>query len=267
MTRSTERHKRIGLHRSANHRYAWNDGDWKPGVTTIIGIMDKSGYLVPWAKRLTAQAAVHNFNQLGILISTTDEKTAVDMLMKVSDLERDRTAELGTRIHLYAENDAKGIPQPDLLPTDHKRALNFRKWVIEYQPRYEKIEYMVFSEKYGYGGTGDAILTLWCPTHEQECRWSIDYKTGKAAYATTALQLAGLDMADFIGYPDRTDKEELPVIDHFGVLHITDERAKLIEYSITPAESATFIAMLDGYNWKAHREKIIQFEPALAHRP
>ena len=45
--------------RSADHRYTDTDtGTVYPGVTGILGILDKSGPLMSWAARQTAEAAI-----------------------------------------------------------------------------------------------------------------------------------------------------------------------------------------------------------------
>jgi hypothetical protein len=63
------------------------------------------------------------------------------------------------------------------------------------RPRFLAIEAMVCSLRHEYGGTAHAFVEIDGET------WLIDYKTGAGAYPETALQLAGLARAEFIGRP------------------------------------------------------------------
>ena len=47
------------IQRSADHRYTF-EGRTYPGVTSILGMLDKSGPLVGWAKRKTAEIFLAN---------------------------------------------------------------------------------------------------------------------------------------------------------------------------------------------------------------
>jgi hypothetical protein len=250
--------KKIGLERSKIHWYRWNGSPWYPGVTSIVGKLDKSGPLIYWAKDLTAKAAVHNYADIGMLIAAGREAEAIDMLIRVSDMERDRAADLGTRVHAYAEAYGRGQELPELKPSDVKKAASYMAWVKKHKPRFEQIEFMVFSLSYEYGGTGDALFWLPCKEHERECLWLVDYKTGKGAYATTALQLAGLQYADFIGEEGNPEMIAMPFANHFGVLHVREDISELIEYSITEEEWITFRALRQAHSWTQNREKNIQ---------
>jgi hypothetical protein len=61
----------LGLTRDAKHRYTWNDGRLVagplPSVTTVLGVLDRSGPLVGWAKRETAACAVRNLDTLATM--------------------------------------------------------------------------------------------------------------------------------------------------------------------------------------------------------
>jgi hypothetical protein len=55
--------------RSADHRYTY-EGITYPGVTTILGSLDKSGPLMGWAARETATAAVRLLPELPKMLET-----------------------------------------------------------------------------------------------------------------------------------------------------------------------------------------------------
>src|SRR5450759_1104644 len=106
----------LGLTRTADHRYAWRDNRTSvtniPSVTTILKVVDKSGPLTGWAKRETAACAVRNLDVLVRMRETGGDTAAVNWLKGIPDFKRDSAADVGTRVHLFAEQLARG-EEPD----------------------------------------------------------------------------------------------------------------------------------------------------------
>ena len=119
----------------AHQRYRTADGKIVPGVTTVLGILNKPA-LVPWANNLGLQ---------GISV-----KDYVDKLAKI-----------GTLAHYFVECDLRG-DEPDLdsySPEEIRIAetclLKYWDWKAENNPEPIMIEGQLVSERFGFGGTID----------------------------------------------------------------------------------------------------------------
>ena len=85
----------------ARHTYTL-DGRRVPGVTAIVGVLDKSGPLTRWAARSVAQYVWDNPDETMTLLAG-DRDACVHALARVPDLARDSAADRGTSIHAHAE--------------------------------------------------------------------------------------------------------------------------------------------------------------------
>jgi hypothetical protein len=240
----------LGLTRDARHRYSWNGGPLMPSVTTILGIKDKPA-LVGWAKRETAASAVRNLDVLTRMVEHGGPQAAVDWLKRIPDYRRDASADLGTRVHLAAEAIGRGETLPvgdDVLPF----VAAYRRDFLEvFRPRFLAVEAMVCSPRYEYGGTADAFVEIDGET------WLIDYKTGAGVYPDTALQLAGLARAQFIGLPGDSTRYPVPAATRFGVLHIRPEGARLLPVVVDRATVAAFLDARRLYAWDHDRAQTV----------
>lgn len=159
----------------AHTRYTVN-GKHVPGVTTILGILNKP-FLVKWANNLGLQG--------------------IDSTKYV-----DKMASIGTLAHYLVECELTG-EKPDTSaysPEEIDRAENclikFYEWQNEHEVEPILNEAQLVSEKYLFGGTADCLakvdgkLTL------------IDIKTGKAIYPEMFCQLAAyVQLLKENGYP------------------------------------------------------------------
>jgi hypothetical protein len=126
------------LKTKAHTQYRLKDGTRVPGVTTILGVLNKPA-LVPWANRLGLQG--------------------IDSTKYVDD-----KAEIGTCAHYLIECDVKGV-DPDLSdysPRTVSLAENgLLKW-LDWKPSDFTLvgsELQLVSEQYRYGGTCDIVCT------------------------------------------------------------------------------------------------------------
>jgi hypothetical protein len=249
----------VGLARDENHNYYLDGRGPITSVTTILKVVDKSGPLVGWAKRITAEAAVRHAAELPAWVKDFGDDGAVGMLTKASNVIRDKAANAGSEIHTLAEAIVKGSEVE--VPVDLAPYVNsFLRWRTDFEPEYLAAEEMVYSH-HGYAGTFDAICRIAGET------WMLDYKTSKGVYAETALQLAAYAAADFIGRPGDPNRYAIPAVDQFGVVHIRPEGAELVPFDVTGAFDA-FLAFKRGAEWRL-REGIVgqPVGPALLHFP
>lgn len=245
----------LGLTRTARHEYRWNDGPLVPGVTSICAMKDKSGPLVGWAKRETAACAVRNLPMLATMVESGGPKAAIDWLKAIPDYQRETAADLGSRIHVLAEAIAKG-EAVELTGEEQPFIAAYQRDFLTRKPRFLAVEAMVYSDHHRYGGTADAWVRLGTET------WLIDYKTGSSIYGDTALQLAGLAFADWIGRPGDPKRYRIPRTTRFGVLHIRPEGARLVPYAINEDTFAAFLACRALYEWEKGQAQTVKGEVA-----
>lgn len=255
----------IGLERDEGHHYRWNGGPWMPGVTTVIKTNNTDDALINWAKKETAASAVRNHELVGTLIQTGGADSAIDWLKRIPDYIKDAAADMGSRVHLYAEMLAKKGELPEIGEQEMLRTKAYIDWENSNKPDFMFTEFMVFNPEYEYGGTGDTIFRLpICPAKgcgKKNCVWLVDYKTSNYIFPKSALQLSGLVNGHWIGEPGTEVKTPLPAIDHFGILHITNLGARLVEYVVGDEEWEAFKACRILYKWNTITSKNTKVKP------
>jgi hypothetical protein len=239
----------IGLARNEKHEYFLDGKGPITSVTTILKIVDKSGPLVGWAKRITAEAAVRHAAELPTWVESFGEDGAVGMLTKAATVIRDKAANAGSEIHQFAEAITRGqdvvVPE-ELAPY----VAAYRKWVADFEPEFLAAEEMVYSH-HGYAGTFDAIVRIAGEV------WCVDYKTSRQCYPETSLQLAAYAFADHIGRPGDPTRYAIPKVDQFGVVHIRPEGAQLIPYDVTSETFDTFLEAKRLHDWHTGPAKAV----------
>lgn len=116
--------------------YALASGVQAPGVTTVLKVLDKSSFLVPWAVKMT--------------------KSGVDAIRY-----RDEKAMVGTLAHLMCLSTLKGVPPElyDYSPREVDLATNafgkFKAWTKAHTIEPILVETPMVSEICGFGGTPD----------------------------------------------------------------------------------------------------------------
>lgn len=187
-----------------------HSGDQVPSVTTISGLIDKSGFLVPWSAKLAARFAFHNVE---LLAGMDHEDDAVAFIASGAGRMRSAGRDLGSRAHNTIEALSMGA-QVDVEEEVAHHVRGWQEWLQAFRvKRIALIEFTVWSHRYRYAGTGDALV------EHQDGSWTLlDYKTGKDVHEDAAMQLIALDRADSI---ITTDGEfPMPPVDRLGVLHL-----------------------------------------------
>jgi hypothetical protein len=199
--------------------YLWRDETFDSVTTILSGGIPKPA-LTNWAAKSVAEYVAANLDEVRA-IASKDTAAAIDLMKGSPWRQRDAAAAQGSDIHAWAEAHVLG-KQPPAPPKAHKPYLDgFLRFLDEWQPAYEMSEATVYSRRYGYAGTLDAIATI------DGARTLIDYKTGKGVYGEVALQLAAYRFAEFVGMPNG---DEVPVgpVDAAAVLHLTPDGYFLI---------------------------------------
>lgn len=195
---------------SRSHRYKL-DGQWIPGVTTILGKGIAKPFLIDWAAGEVARFAADN---LSVLEALDDADARYDLLKTAHNRHRDKAAVRGTDIHALAEKILHG--QEAEIP-EHLTGYveGYVRFLDQWQPTPVLTERPCASRKGWYAGTPDAVVTL--PDGE---RLLMDWKSGKNVYGETALQLAAYRNAEFYLHDDGTE-QPMPQVDSLAVVHIT----------------------------------------------
>jgi len=174
-----------------SHRYKL-DGEWVPGVTTIIGVLDKSGPLSKWAAATVAEFVADNPDAVAAL-QTMGRESMVNALKATPWQKRDDSAARGTTFHDLAERIARGesVEVPPEQEGMVEAALAFMEdWAIEPV----LIEETVASREHKYAGKLDLVADS-----NRGPRAIFDWKSGKRIYPSAAFQTNAYAHAEFYG--------------------------------------------------------------------
>lgn len=207
-----------------SHSY-YLDNQKIPGVTTIIGVLDKPA-LTQWAATSVATAAVEGwdrFTKMSPIARFEELKTAHRKAKTESAVRGNRIHDLGDRISRGEEVD----PQDQDLRSAAQAYIDLLDaW--ELQPVHTEMP--VVSYDYLYAGTADGIFES-----PKTGRIIVDIKTGKNAYSEVALQLAAYRFATHYleeipqtgprggKKPSLWEEKPLPDVDGAAVIHIQRE--------------------------------------------
>ena len=189
------------------------------------------------------------------MAETGGPRAAVEWLKTIPDFQRDMSADLGSRVHAVAEALARREPvsiSDDVRPFV---AAYRRDFLDKFEPRFLEVEAMVCSERYEYGGTADAFVEIGGEI------WLLDYKTGAGVYPDSALQLAGLARAQFIGRPGDPTQYPIPPATRFGILHIRPEGARLLPIVVDRQTVAAFLDARRLFGWDQGPAQAVIGEP------
>lgn len=197
-----------------NHQYRL-DGKYVPGVTTLIGVLNKDA-LPKWAAKSVAEYVAENPDAIENL-RTLGPTGMVNALKEIPWKKRDDAGARGTTLHAYAEALLRGEEvdvEDELVPVVENAMAFLDAWHIE--PLL--IEFAVGSREHWYAGTGDLIARYRRPDTGAEGVAIFDWKSGKQLYPEVAWQLAAYAGAEFHGLGG--DEAPLPTCDAAFGVHI-----------------------------------------------
>ena len=199
------------------HRY-WLDGKPIPGVTTLINKGLPKPALTYWSAKCVAEFVVDQPEQVEAL-RQMGRGPAVAALKNVPWQERDEAAVRGTAVHALAEDVIHGrevdVPEHLLAHVE-----GYVRWLDAFGVEPILTERQVASRSLWYAGTFDAIVRIRGEV------WGLDWKTSRAVYGSTALQVAAYMGAEFY-VDDDGEEQPLPEVDRIGVVHVTDAGTRL----------------------------------------
>jgi hypothetical protein len=220
----------------ASHRYKL-DGAWVPGVTTILGVLDKPA-LPKWAAGLVAEYIADNPEGVDAL-RPLGRDLMVNTLKGIPWQRRDDAAARGTAFHILASRilhgEAVDVPQAQVPLVEN--ALRFME---EYEIEPLLNEAPVASREHRYAGTVDIVAD------SRLGRAVFDWKSGKRIYPRFALQLAAYGHAEFAV----VDGEEVPVPEAeaaYGV-HIREDGYDVVPLTYGPEVFREFLVVRAAYD-------------------
>lgn len=171
-------------------------------VTTVLNIINKPA-LVPWASKmeriLVKEAAANLYEDIhgtpkmsrAAFLSTLDSRIGKEKAYKK---ELDKAAEIGTQTHAIIERNLRRSlgqkvgPEPRISDKALWAYMSYGDWhqSVSLKPLF--IEQVVFSDTFCYAGTVDLIAELTIEGNRSTA--AIDFKTGKAVYHESFLQIA-----------------------------------------------------------------------------
>ncbi|MGW1836309.1 hypothetical protein [Streptomyces sp. NPDC002067] len=235
--------------------------DKMPGVTSIIGMLPKP-FLVWWAARMTAEAAVSNLPAVAS-IAERDEAGAVDYLRTAHSRYTKKRARIGSEAHDLFERmirgEAIGRVHPDLEPY----RLRFAEFLDAVRPELVRAEDVAWSDEHAYAGSFDAIIRVRLgedgkPDHENGT-WHtliVDWKTSKSIYADVALQMSAYAHADRVISPEGIS-EPMPELDGAAVLHITPDGWTFKPVRIDNEIFGVFLTLMRVFDWDRELSKTV----------
>jgi hypothetical protein len=160
----------------------------RSGVTTLIGIKDKSKALSIWQQQLTADFL---FGLLAKKIKINEEKVVEAIIQ--CDIKRDEAADIGKEIHSWCEKyirhklGEKGFESVPDIPSFPEAVIGvnaFLQWEKEHKVKFVSTEKVVYSLKENFIGIEDVTFIadgLFCDA---------DFKSSNGLYNGVRLQTA-----------------------------------------------------------------------------
>lgn len=237
------------------------DGEKIPGVTDVIGVLDKPG-LKYWASRVCAQVVLDEWDELGKM----DPSARFEHIRTAPDRVVGEKATRGKRVHAMAERVAAGEKIEIEDPEIRARVDGIAKFLDEWDLHPIVSESPVCSTLWRYAGTFDAIMVS-----PRLGTILIDYKNkddGRAPYPETSLQLAAYRNADvrLIEVPQvgprggklksRWDEAPMIEVDDCYVIGVSDSTSTLWPMVADEQVFSVFQHLLEvRYEWIARNDR------------
>jgi hypothetical protein len=229
--------------RSLDHQYSF-EGQTYPGVTGILKILDKSGPLMGWAARQTAEAFIANIDKLDGLLGSVGPEGVIKAMTSRSAWKNDEAKDMGSRIHELTELMDAGKDTGPMTPSEALRTEHYRTWRDASGWDLKVREAVLVNPEFGFGGTLDILA------RDRDGRSVLaDIKTGKGVYKESILQLAAYGLATFIQPEGAATVSRMPKVDRYAILHVTAKGVREIEVPVGDDDRSAFLACMDLTRW------------------
>lgn len=240
-----------GLHfDEAQHRYTL-DGKWVPGVTTVLGVLDKPA-LVKWAAKQVATFVADNFTELPNL-TRLGKEGFIKHLAEEPTRKKEAAADRGHSLHAYAEDILNRVPIG--LKPDDPLYLVIRhavKWLDDWQIRPLLVEAPVASRTHWYAGTADLIAEYRNPYTGETGIGIFDWKSTKRIWPEAVMQLNAYAFAEFTGLGG--EESSLPEITSAYGIHISERPTVAYPLRFGKEIHEEFVTIAQTYQIKRRME-------------
>jgi hypothetical protein len=227
------------------HRYKL-DGEWVPGVTTIIGVLDKSRPFVSHAARTIAEYVADQPSTVDLMREHGGHDPLVAFLKAIPNQRRDTAGQRGTTFHDLAERILLG--QSVEVPAEQVGLVESAIAFLEdYKIELPIVERVIGSREHQYAGKADLFANgaIW------------DWKTGKAIYASAAFQLNAYAGGEFMVGEDGKEHPVPECEAAYGV-HIREDGYEVLPLEFGPRIFDEFLCIRKAFdinkraegNWK-----------------
>lgn len=201
-------------------------GEMWPSVTNVLDTAVSKPALVPWAAKAVAEKAMRELPLLAASFlvkpcspKRVDEECGKCKTCRLKQLKRepgfvkDTAADLGSRIHAWAEGHVLGKPlmeDPEVAPFGVQLLRFFDEYGVDLEKDVEASEATIVNRAVGYAGTGDLWVRLRVEGWARKRLVLIDYKSSStrprvSAYPENGMQLAALANAETLLLDDGTE--------------------------------------------------------------
>lgn len=174
-----------------NRHMYFISGKRKTGVTTYVGIKDKSRALMSWKGQRVVDYLLKKIKNGGI-----DER-AICIASYIDEIEKEEAADIGESIHNWAEQyinfklkKSKVAPEMPELKNVQVGVNAFLDWEKQHKVKFLSSERVVYSKKYDYIGKMDIEAVI----DGDLCL--VDLKSSNGLYNTVNMQTAAYLKAD-----------------------------------------------------------------------
>lgn len=210
-----------------SRRYSWPPFEPHEFIVTSVtsaikGALAKD-YLIGWAAKVTAEAAIRDHDIVDAMLKKDDKKGAIAHVKGARNRDASDKGDRGTIVHAAIDAYLQGEP---MSKEEMKRLLDeafvpnhmyqstagmisaAMEFLFETEPKVHWNEATVYSREHHYAGTADLICEIMIDGKRQPA--IVDFKTSKAIYDDVALQLVAYARADFVGLNDGTEDQLVP---------------------------------------------------------
>lgn len=219
-----------------SHRYKL-DGQWVPGVTTLIKQGLPNEALKYWSARTVAEWVADNPGMTDHMWRLGGRGPMVAFLKEVPWQRRDDAAVRGTDVHALAERLVHGdeVPVPDHLAAYVRSCVAF---LDDWQPKPLVVERPLAHRAHWWAGKPDLFASL---PDGRVILW--DYKTSASGiWPETAFQLSAYSHAEFYLAEDGTE-QPIPRVDLCAAVHLTPEGYEVVPVKADDDVYAEFLAI------------------------
>ena len=218
------------------------DGQRVPGVTSIIGAIDKSAALVPWAARM-ATDSVRDVWKAGVSYSEDQIESTLEIAKRAHSVRKTDAGAAGTNVHELIGAFIEGQLKPENMSNPKERLIVENFQLVTQGWKWLASEVVVLHKTELYGGTADSLAVL-----PNEMRVIPDWKTSKNVYASFSLQIAMYAAAEPM---DERLREEWKKVKEGRILHYNADRHTWEVLEIELESQYPYIpAVRKMYQWK-----------------